>query len=249
MRNRLFLLLYLCAALLPHVSAMAAAPAAASQELTLHAAPGSSALFTVPENTSMIAINRETIGNTEWVLVETLQDSLPVRGYVEAEKIACSAELPVFSGSGTSSSVIFATEVYAAPAENAPSRGVMPYMTRVTVLGFDDAYVFVQYDDPVTGAPARGWMNRWTLSIDPKLFYGDRLPPVTPHTGTVSIEKRCTALTTIFSEPDPACATTLLVPEGAVVQCYGELYCGFSIIEYNESTGYIPTQLLTEIQS
>lgn len=249
MRNRLFLLLCLCAALLTHAPAMAAAPAAANQELTLYAAPGSTPLFSLPAGFEMIAIHRETFGNTEWILAEMLLDGLPTRGYVESGNIACDEELPSFVSSDSPSTVVCAAQAYAAPAENAPVRSALPYMTRVMVLGFDGAYVFIQYDDPDTDTTVRGWTNRWALSIDDNMFYGDRLPPTTPYTGTVSIEKRCTALTTLFSEPDPACTTTLLVPENAVVQCYGELYCGYSIVQYNGSTGYIPTSLLTDTQA
>lgn len=230
-------------------SALAAAPATLNQKMALRTGPSTAyaEMFTLPQSTEITAIEFEEGNGVTWVLVEFEYKGQRMRGYTGLKRMTVHGEIPWADHFWMSEQCIAGGEIYAAPSPYAAVRGELTYMEDVMLLGFDGDYVYIEYTDSSTGMPSRGWVYDWCLNISQNTYYGESLPPVPVYTGDVSISMRALTHTTLYSAPDGASATSIFIPAGAAVECFGILYCGFSIVEYDGQVGYVPTSFLTSL--
>lgn len=227
--------------------ALAAAPATPNQKLAFRTGPSTAytELFTLPQSTEIVALEYEEGSGVTWVLVEFEYKGQVMRGYTGLKRMTVHGDIPWANHAWHRVTCISGADIYAAPSSNAAVRGQLGYLESVSLLRFDGDYVYIEYTDSATGQLSRGWVADWSLNIDNNTYYGDSLAPTPVLTGDTSISMRVRDYTTMYSAPDFTSATTVLIPKNAVIECFGYLYCGFSIVEYAGQVGYVHSSFLT----
>jgi len=249
MKKHIVHILAVCMALMLWAApALAAAPATPNQKLALRTGPNTKyvELFTLPQSTEITAIEYEEGNGVTWVLVEFDYKGQRMRGYTGLKRMTVHGDIPWADHAWSSVETIAAADVYAAPAYDAALRGDIGYMEWVQLLRFDGDFVYIEYTDGATGDPSRGWIERWALNINSNEYYDGIQPSYPIVTGDTSIAMRCNAMTTLYSMPDFTSPTSLIIPENAVVNCFGYLYSGFYIVEYNGCLGYVHSSFISD---
>lgn len=230
-------LLVLSLTLSPAFAAVSAIP---NQKLSFRTGPGTKYVewYTVPQSTEIIAFEYESSSVT-WVLVELMYNGERVRAYTGLKRMTVNGDIPWADHLYQPIQTICAADVYAAPTADAAYRDSLDYMQTVSLLRWDGSYAFVEYTTP-SGALNRGWVPAWAFNTHSQPSYESNGIV----TGGVSIPMYVDLTAPIYDAPAYSSTASMAIPQYAQVQCYGELYCGFSIVEYAGYVGYVPTHFL-----
>jgi len=242
----LFRTLAVCLALIfTAASALAAAPATPNQRLSFRTGPGTKYVewYTLPQNTEITAIEYESSSVT-WVLVEFMYNGERVQAYTGLKRMTVHGDIPWADHLYQPVSCIAESLIYAAPTGDAAVRGALAFSDSATLLRTEGSYAFIEYTDAVSGMPSRGWVPTWALDIG-SVPGGDWIFQSPIQTGNVSIGMYVDLAAPMYDQPEYANTAKIIIPQYAQVQCFGHLYCGFSIVEYAGCVGYVPSHFLS----
>lgn len=124
-------------------------------------------MYTMPQSTPITALEYEEGNGVTWVLVEFFKDGQRVRGYTGLKRMSVQGSVPWanWDAMGTGYARGGGT-VYAAPSSDAAYRATLADYAPITVLDFYDNYAYVEYTDPATGMPSRGYIKSGTVASD-----------------------------------------------------------------------------------
>ena len=230
--------------------AVAEVPATPNQKLSFRTGPNTKYLemFTVSQNTEITAIEYEEGNDVTWVLVEFMHKGQRMQGYTGLKRMTVHGEIPWASHLYETAEAICQADIWAAPARDAAVRGLMEAGDEVSVLRFEDGYAFIEYMDEASGEPSRGWVEDWTLDTAPEFEFEEAPQSVLMEIGSVSMPMRTVTPVTLLARPSYDAFGIMTLAAGATVYCYGDLYCGYSIVEVGGVMGYIPTSCLVHFE-
>lgn len=135
-----------------------------NQKMALRTGPNTKyvELYTVPQSTQITAYEYEEGNGVTWVLVEFFYQGQRVRGYTGLKRMTVHGSIP-WADAGVSCSVYSGGSVYAAPSYDAAYRGKVNTGERVTLLGYDNGYAFIEFYDGANGALSRGYIEDWRI--------------------------------------------------------------------------------------
>ena len=135
-----------------------------NQKLSLRTGPNTKyvELYTLPQSTPITAYEYEEGNGVTWVLVEFFYQGQRVRGYTGLKRMSVHGSIPWADG-GTGCSVYQGGTVYAAPSYDAAYRGKVNSGERVTLLGYENGYAYIEFYDGANGALSRGYIEDWRI--------------------------------------------------------------------------------------
>lgn len=208
-------------------AAHAAVPASVPSGAALYTGPGESyaAAGELAADTAVYAI--ETEG--DWTLIDFPRDGGRARGYVAAQSLRVDGAVREANLLDARTTAFAAGTLYAAPDESAEALAGVGCLEPVTVLRTEGGFAFVEIAD-AQGRRLRGYTRAGIVGAD---------GAQPPQTGGVSVSMRCASECCLYETPSSDGNPLLLLPAGAAVECYGELYNGFAIAVCDGRTGYI----------
>lgn len=140
--------------------------AAANQPLAFRTGPNTAygELYTLPQDTPIVAIELEEGNGVIWALVEFQHAGRRVRAYTGLKRLNLMDSVPYAEHERLKRSLVSGSTVYAAPDLNAEVRCTLPEGYEVVFLGFDGAYCFIEYS--VSGALDRGYVREEAFMVD-----------------------------------------------------------------------------------
>jgi len=142
-------------------------PATLNQKMALRTGPNTKyvELYTVPQSTQITAYEYEEGNGVTWVLVEFFYQGQRVRGYTGLKRMSVHGNIP-WATPGEPWVVFDGGTVYAAPSYDAAYRGKVNSGERVTLLGYENGYAFIEFYDGANGAPSRGYVEDWRVQTN-----------------------------------------------------------------------------------
>ena len=161
----LALLLLLDAAALADLN-LAGVRAIPNQKLSFRTGPNTAygELYTVSQDTPIVALELENGNGVTWVLVEFEYMGSRVRAYTGLKRMSLTGYVPYASHDALSRHLVSDAEVYAAPDMQATVRAWLPAGMSVTFLGFEGNYCFIEYT--YAGELNRGYIREENFWID-----------------------------------------------------------------------------------
>ena len=141
-------------------------PATPNQSLALRTGPNTKYVWldTMPQSTSIRAIEYESGNDVTWVLVEYQANGSVVRGYTGLKRMTVHGYIPWASHLYETGYMTQAGTVLAAPTWQGAYRGRVYAGERVTLLRFEGDYAYIEFYDGDT--LSRGYVESWMFAID-----------------------------------------------------------------------------------
>ena len=144
-------------------NALASVPATPNQRLAFRTGPNTKyvELYSLPQSTSIQAIEYERGNGVTWVLVEFSYQGEKCRAYTGLKRMSVNGSIPwadhidetVWIGEGG--------QVCAAPTSRGAYRGYVEAGDQVTLLDYEGDYAYIEFSDG--GIPSRGYVPDWML--------------------------------------------------------------------------------------
>ena len=157
------LFILLCGALSANALAVYAVP---NQRLAFRTGPNTryTELYSMSENTSVVAFEIDTFNDTQWVLLEYTRNGHVERGYTGLKRIDAYGYLPRAELAFQSGCMRASAPVYAAPTSNTVVRGRVGRSEIVTYLYSEDGYDYIEFYDSDNDRPSRGYILSDTMN-------------------------------------------------------------------------------------
>ncbi len=232
--------LALILALLP-LAALADVPATPTQRLFLRTGPTTkyTSIGHMPETTALTAIEYEQGSGVTWVLVEYVRDGELERAYTGLKRMIVHGDIPWASHLNIGKVLLDSCTVYGGPGTNYMARSYLEDGTYVTLLRYDDNFAYIDYADPATGEPARGWV--WGSVVDASFGYTptpEELYGVTYSNGTlVYVSDSHGAI--LYTSPRSDSYWICRIPAGSVMESDSTTSNGYLHVRYGDYDGYV----------
>ena len=151
------LLALLCCALSATALAASVTP---NQRMSFRSGPNTryTDLYTLPQNTRIVAFETEYGNEIQWVLLEFLYNGRVERAYTGLWRLDVCGYIPYANLAYQSASVRNSATVYAAPTANAAVRGRVGASEMVTYLSSECGYDYIEFYDSTNACPSRGYI-------------------------------------------------------------------------------------------
>ena len=149
--------------------ALASVSATPNQKLAFRTGPNTKyvEVGTLPQSTSIRAIEYEEGNGVTWVLVEYTYNGERCRAYTGLKRMTVNGYIPWADHYNESWQADGYVSVYAAPSTQAAYRGSLYDGEWVTLLDWEGDYAFIEFMDG--GTPSRGYVYSWDL----RTYYDD----------------------------------------------------------------------------
>lgn len=248
MKRRLICLVLLVCLVLTPLSALADVPATPNQRLFLRTGPTTKyvSIGHMPQTTSLTAIEYEQGSGVTWVLVEYVRDGQLERAYTGLKRMTVHGNIPWASHLNTGLSLRESCTVYGGPGTNYMTRSYLSSGTYVTLLRYDGAFAYIDFTDPSTGDPSRGWV--WSSAVDGSSSGYSPAPGgqtgVTFSNGTL-VYVNSTYGAPLYNEPRSDAGWICTIPAGTVLESYSTTSNGFLLVSYANWEGYVDKYCLS----
>ena len=244
-RRAICFALLLALALVP-LRALADVPATPIQRLFLRTGPTTKyvSIGHMPETTALTAIEYEQGSGVTWVLVEYIRDGQLERAYTGLKRMTVHGNIPWADHLNIGINLANNCTVYGGPGDYYMTRSSLYAGTYVTLLRYDGAFAYIDFTDPSTGDPSRGWV--WSDAVDGS--YGYTPTPqeryaVTCSNGTlVCVTDVHGAF--LYADPRLDASAICSIPSGAVLESYSTTSNGFLLVRYGGWEGYVEKRCL-----
>ena len=126
----------------------------------------------MPQSTALTAIEYEQGSGVTWVLCEYTRDGYLERAYTGLKRMTVNGSIPWADHLNISTTISSAASVYGGPGTYYIYRASLYSGAYVTLLRYDGDYAYIEFIDPPTGEPSRGWVYYTSLACGDKYRSG-----------------------------------------------------------------------------